>query len=76
MVSRVAQLSTRVFDEGEALWQGELSCDGIASVNLSKAADFLATQADLLELDDKTSAEVNQARGVLDTVDWDDQDVE
>jgi len=74
MVSRVAMLSTRIFDEGESLWSGELSCEGISDVNLGRAADFLAGGADDLELDEKTRAEVEQALAVLDSVDWNPHD--
>jgi hypothetical protein len=70
MVSRVATLSTRIFEEGEHLWSGDLSCEGISQVNLGQAADFLAKNADELELDDKARTEINQALGVLDSVDW------
>lgn len=70
MVSRVAQMSMRVYDEGEHLWSGALSCDGISDVNLGQAADFLATMRDELDLEDDIATEVEQALGVLDQTDW------
>lgn len=70
MVSRVAQMSVRVFEEGESLWAGDLSCDGISDVNLGHAAEFLARMRDQVDLDENGSAEVNQALALLDEVDW------
>lgn len=76
MVSRVAQMSMQVYDEGEHLWSGALSCDGISDVNLGQAADFLARMRDELDLDEKTETEVEQALGVLDQVEWPEAEAE
>ena len=70
MAGRVAKMATRVFEEGESMWAGELDCGGISDVNLGPAADFMADMQDELDLDDTTRTEIEQALGVLDTVDW------
>lgn len=70
MVGRVAQLSVRVFEEGESLWSGALSCDGISHVNLGAAADYLGRMQDELELEGTAADEVDQALKLLGTVSW------
>lgn len=70
MVSRIAELSTTVLDQGEDLWSGELACDDIRDVNLGGAADFLAQVRDEMDLTEQGRQQIDQALSALDTVEW------
>ena len=76
MASRVAQMSTRVYDEGESLWNGDLDCEGISDVNLGPAANFLARAREEMDLSEEGLTEIDQALAVLDTVEWPEDELE
>jgi len=76
MASRVADMSTRVYDEGESLWNGDLNCEGISDVNLGPAANFLARAREEMDLSDEGLAEIDQALAVLDTVEWPEDELQ
>jgi len=63
VLSRVAQLSARVYDEGAALRSGNLECGDIGGVDLSSARDFLYTTRDQVAdlMDEDQLAEIDQA---------------